>query len=73
MSGERNRFDWIQFALLLVSIVSIALYNEGRLSRIEQRQIDSEKEHAELVQEIRNLEAKWERSPTPCNSSPMAR
>ena len=66
----RPAFDWVQFAALLLSMVSIALYNEGRLSRIEQRQIDAEKEHAALVQQLKDLETKWEHSPHPCNSSP---
>lgn len=67
----RRGFDWIQFSILLVSLVSIALYNEGRLARMEQRQIDAEKEHAALVLELQKLEAKWEACPHPCNVSPM--
>lgn len=54
----RARFDWIQFAVLLVSVFSIGVYNEGRLSRMEQRQIDAEKDHAALVLEVQKLEAK---------------
>ena len=64
------RFDWLQFAALLLAMVSIALYNEGRLSKIEQRMIDSEEEHRALVHQLEQLEVKWEQPPHPCSPSP---
>ncbi len=67
------RFDWLQFAALLLAMVSIALYNEGQLSKIEQRMIDSEEEHRALVQHLEKLEATWEAFPHPCSPSPTMR
>ncbi len=73
MERERSRFDWIQFALLLLAIIGVAVHNEGRLARIEQRQIDADEQRKELAQQLQRFEDKWDRSPTLSNPSPMAR
>jgi hypothetical protein len=73
MERERSHFDWLQFASILLTLIGFALYNEGRLARIEQRQIDAEEQHRQLVQQLQKLEDKWDRSPTPCRPSQTAR
>jgi hypothetical protein len=73
MERERSHFDWLQFASLLLTLIGFALYNEGRLARIEQGQIDAAEQHRQLVQQLERLEEKWDRSPTPCSPSQTMR
>ncbi len=39
----RRRIDWIQFALLLVVLLAVAVHVESRLSRIEQHLTDQDR------------------------------
>jgi hypothetical protein len=48
--------NWIQFALLLLAMLAMALHGEGRLSRIEQRMDDSDKERTAMQEQLNRVE-----------------
>jgi hypothetical protein len=55
---------WIQFAILLLALLAMALHGEGRLSRIEQRMDDSDKVRDLMQQEILHVEQILETRPS---------
>jgi len=50
--------NWLQFAVLLVTIIVLAMHGEGRLSRIEQAQADAERSRAEMVSHLDRIESR---------------
>ncbi len=58
--------NWIQLAILLVTLLVLAVHGEGRLARVEQRLDDSEKDRAEMIRRLTSIEDKigqWRPSP----------
>lgn len=57
MDGNGQRAaNWLQFAILLVTIIGIAIHEEGRLAKVEQALTDEEKASAEMVHRIERIE-----------------
>lgn len=52
--------NWIQFALLLISILVLALHGEGRLARVEQRLDDADTNRKEMADTLGRIENKLE-------------
>jgi hypothetical protein len=48
--------NWIQFALLLVALVTFALHGESRLSKIEQRMDDGDTERGQMRAQLERIE-----------------
>ena len=70
MAGETNGrvANWIQFALLLLSIAVLAMHGEGRLARVEQRQEDMQRDLSNVAANLTALDAKvdqWLSTPHP--------
>lgn len=62
MSDPNGKYaNWIQFALLLVSLLALAIHGEGRLARVEQQLADDADARRELAQRMANVEAKLDR------------
>ena len=60
--------NWIQFALLLLSILALATHGEGRLARVEQRQEDMQRDLSNVAANLTALDAKvdqWLSTPHP--------
>lgn len=68
-NGERPRFDWVQFGILLLAVITHAVWNENRLARIEQLLVDSERERLQLELRVQKDEDKWEAYQRLCNQS----
>lgn len=60
MTGEKPRFDWIQFGILLLAIIALAVSNGERLARIEQVLVDSDKDRARIEQRLETIEREWQ-------------
>lgn len=48
--------NWIQFALLLVAILLMALHGEGRLSRMEQKLEDGDRDRTIIQDQLNRIE-----------------
>lgn len=70
-NGEKPRLDWIQFGILLLSILTAAMYHEGRLARIEQQLEDGKRDRDELLLRLQRDEDQWQHSHLPYHSSPL--
>jgi hypothetical protein len=57
---ESKYANWIQFALLVVTLFALALHGEGRLARVEQQNIDAEKDRAEIHAQLDRIEGTLE-------------
>jgi len=53
---SRTIGNWLQFTILLVTIIVLAMHGEGRLARIEQAQQDEATARAELKVQFDHLE-----------------
>jgi hypothetical protein len=49
--------NWIQFALLVLTLVTFALHTESRLSKIEQRLDDGEKQIGRMQGQLDRIES----------------
>jgi len=49
--------NWIQFALLVLTLVTFALHTESRLSKIEQRLDDGEKQISRMQNQLDRIES----------------
>lgn len=54
--AQARAANWIQFALLLVAILMMALHGEGRLSRMEQKQDDADKDRQIIQDQLNRIE-----------------
>lgn len=52
----KARIDWIQFAVLLVMLLGIAVRFESRMARVEQALEDGQRDRAEMIERLTNLE-----------------
>ncbi len=55
--GRRGR-DWIQLALLLLTILGVAVHVESRLARIEQHLVDADRDNASMQERLGRIEEK---------------
>ena len=60
MAGESNGriANWIQFAILFLSLAALAMHGEGRLARVEQRQEDMQRDLSNVATQLGALDAK---------------
>jgi hypothetical protein len=66
----RRRVDWIQFGILLATLLAIALHEEGRLARVEQQLADGEADRKEFLRRLSVIEEKWDRFQATHSQSP---
>jgi len=56
--------NWIQFIMLLVYLLVMALHMEGRISKLEQQINDGDKNRVELMDRLARIENKLDRIAT---------
>jgi hypothetical protein len=63
MNGETQQkyANWLQFAVLLITLFALAIHGEGRLARVEQKLEDGDRDRANMMQQIQNLNDKVDR------------
>jgi hypothetical protein len=54
--AQSKHANWLQFALLLVTLLVLALHGEGRLSRVEQQLADAETNRQQMQKQLDRIE-----------------
>ena len=57
----RRRIDWIQFALLVVTLLAAAVHVERRIARIEQHLVDQDRDNTLIQQRLERIETQTRR------------
>jgi hypothetical protein len=56
--SKQSLANWIQFGLLLLTLISFALHIEGRLSHVEQHVTDGDVSRGEIMQQLDRIESR---------------